>query len=178
METTPTPADALRAAIENEPRKAELHYLLGAELAQNADYDGAVLEMSRALELDGSLHMCRFQLGLLLLTMALPDRARLVWADLEALDNSAPLWHFKRGLEYLIVDQFAACIGSLRTGIELNTSNPALNGDMQMVIDRAAAALEAASPLAQEHAKGRPQEVDPRTGAVRTDFSLYGTDRD
>lgn len=171
MQTSPTPADALRAAIENEPRKAELHYVLGAELAQNGDYDGAVVEMSRALQLDGSLHMCRFQLGLLLLTMALPDQARAVWEELEALDNTAPLWHFKRGLEHLIEDQFSACIASLRTGIELNDANPALNRDMQMVIDRASAALEAAAPLAQERSN------EP-AGAVRTDFSLYRTDRD
>lgn len=168
MDSMPSDADRLRAAIENEPRRADLHYLLGAELAQGRDYDGAVMEMSRALELEPTLHMCRFQLGLLLLTMAMPDRARAVWEDLESLDNTAPLWHFKRGLDALIDDQFADCISALRTGIELNTINPALNRDMQMIIDRAGAALEAASGGTRER---------PADSQVRTDFSLYG-DRD
>lgn len=101
-------ADALRAAIENEPQKADLHYLLGAELAQQRNYDGAVLAMSRALELDPSLHSCRFQLGLLLLTMALPDRARAVWLDLENMGSASALWHFKRGLEALCLCELVA----------------------------------------------------------------------
>lgn len=166
-------ADALRAAIENEPQKADLHYLLGAELAQQRNYDGAVLAMSRALELDPSLHSCRFQLGLLLLTMALPDRARAVWLDLENMGSASALWHFKRGLEALIEDQFGACASWLRSGIELNDSNPALNRDMQLVIDRAIAALEQTPPASS----GQPAADDAST-PVRTDFSLYGPDRD
>lgn len=172
MDIAPS-ADALRAAIENEPQKAELRYLLGAELAQQRDYDGAVLEMSRALELERSLHSCRFQLGLLLLTMGMPDRARAVWGDLESLGSESALWHFKQGLEALIDDQFSACARWLQAGIELNDSNPALNRDMQLVIDRAIAALEQAPPASS----GQPA-ADDASASVRTDFSLYGPDRD
>ncbi len=165
-----TPADALRAAIENEPRKAELHYLLGAELAGQRDYEGAAQEMARALELNPDLHTCRFQLGLLLLTMAIPDQARAVWADLESLESASPLWYFKRGLEALIEDRFADCVSWLRKGIEVNDANPALNQDMQMIIDRASTLIESAPPAAPTK--------DTEDGAVRTDFSLYGSSRD
>ncbi len=171
MDMSNVSADALRAAIENEPRKAELHYLLGAELAGQREYEGAAQEMGRALELDPSLHTCRFQLGLLLLTMALPDQARAVWSALENLEATSPLWYFKRGLEALIEDRFQDCIACLRSGIELNDSNPALNGDMQMIIERVSTILESAPAAAH------PKESGEAT-AVRTDFSLYSSSRD
>jgi tetratricopeptide (TPR) repeat protein len=146
-----------------------LRYLLGAELAQQKEYDAAVVEMSTALELDPRLHFARFQLGLLYLTMARPDHSIATWAPLESLDEKAALKFFKRGLEALIRDDFPTCVGLLRQGIELNTQNAPLNRDMTMVIERVG---EAAAPVAEP----APVEVvpAPKADEVRTDFSLYG----
>jgi lipoprotein NlpI len=55
----------IKAAVDQDPRNAELRYLLGAELAQQKEYDAAVTEMSTALELDPKLHFARFQLGII-----------------------------------------------------------------------------------------------------------------
>lgn len=152
---------ALRRRVLADPRNAELRYLLGAQMAQQKDYEGAVLEMSAALALSPFLHVARLQLGLLHLTMAQPHHTMAVLSPLEELDDTSPLKHFKRGLEALIADDFAACLRALTCGIELNRDNPPLNRDMQMIIDRV-------QPLV-----GAPREQD----GVRTDFSLYGLTR-
>jgi tetratricopeptide (TPR) repeat protein len=165
----------IRAAVAQDPRNAELRYLLGAELAQLKDYGAAVTEMSTALQLDPGLHFARFQLGLLYLTMAQPDKSLVTWAPLETLEETAALKIFKRGLEALIRDDFDTCIGLLRRGIDLNTVNAPLNRDMSMVIDnvRAATTRKPDEPIAA------PPSTENRPGdGVRTDFSLYSDPSD
>src|SRR3954470_10959340 len=141
----PPDLQQIRAAVARDPRNAELRYLLGAELAQQKEYDAAVVEMNTALELDPSLHFARFQLGLLYLTMAQPNNSLATWAPLESLDENAALKYFKRGLEALIRDDFGNCITLLRQGIELNTQNAPLNRDMTLIIDRVHQVVPAAT---------------------------------
>lgn len=162
----------IRAAVAQDPRNAELRYLLGAELAQQKEYDAAVVEMQAALQLDPGLHFARFQLGLLYLTMAQPDHSLEIWGPLEGLDESAALKFFKRGLEALIRDDFDTCVGMLRQGINLNTQNAPLNHDMTLVIDRVGEALVPTATL-PDVKPADPAPASP-SSTVRTDFSLYG----
>ena len=126
----------LRAAIVRDPGNAELRYLLGAELAHLREYSEAVTQMRTALDINPKLHFARLQLGLLYLTMSQPDHSIAVWAPLEDLDETAALKAFKRGLEALIRDDFAACIGYLQRGIDLNKHNTTLNDDMSQLIEK------------------------------------------
>lgn len=126
----------LRAAIRREPANAELHYLLGAELAQQHEYPAAVAAMHSALDINPKLHFARLQLGMLYLNMSQPDHSLAVWAPLEELDETAAIKAFKRGLEALIRDDFHACIGYLQQGIDLNKHNVTLNEDMTLLIAR------------------------------------------
>lgn len=153
----------IRAAVARDPRNAELRYLLGAELAQQREYDAAVVEMRTALELDPNLHFARLQLGLLYLTMSQPNESIDVWAPLEQLDEKAALKAFKRGLEALIRDDFSSCINFLQQGIHLNTQNDPLNQDMSLICDRV---REAGIPMMRPVPK-MPTEV-------RSDFGRYG----
>jgi tetratricopeptide (TPR) repeat protein len=162
---------ALRSAVVNDPRNAELRYLLGAEMAQQKDYDGAVMEMSAALALNPLLHVARFQLGLLHLTMARADHALAVLAPLESLDDTSALKQFKRGLEALIRDDFANCIMHLREGIALNKENEPLNRDMTMLMERVSDVAATAAPLTPQPTPESPA----KDAVVRTDFSLYST---
>ena len=165
----------IRAAVARDPGNAELRYLLGAELAQQKEYAAAVVEMSAALQLDPGLHFARFQLGLLYLTMAQPDRSIATWGPLETLDESAALKYFKRGLEALIRDDFDACVGLLRQGIELNKQNAPLNRDMTMVIDKVDEAMVPVEVSVRGVIPPPPQSQSRDSIAgVRTDFSLYG----
>lgn len=162
--------NSLRKAVVNDPRNAELRYLLGAHMAQEKDYDGAVMEMSAALALNPLLHPARFQLGLLHLTMARPDHAMTVLGPLEDLDENAALKRFKRGLEALIRDDFVSCIQNLRDGIALNQENEPLNRDMTMLLNRAVEASNGPPP----GPNSQPLQPSAPTGStVHTDFSLY-----
>jgi tetratricopeptide (TPR) repeat protein len=164
----------IQAAVAQDPRNAQLRYLLGAELAQQKEYPAAVVEMNNALELDPSLHFARFQLGLLYLTMAQPNNSIAIWAPLELLDSNAALKFFKRGLEALIRDDFGNCIALLRQGIELNTQNAPLNRDMTLIIERVNQAVPAEAPAVSPVAAAVATPASKERAEVRTDFSLYG----
>jgi tetratricopeptide (TPR) repeat protein len=161
----------LRRAASDDPRNGVLRYLLGAELAHLQDYDGALLEFSAAIALDPSLDIARFQLGLLHLTLAQVDHALTVLAPLEGLANDNPLKHFQRGLAALIHDDLPAFFRSMQHGIELNTTNQALQHDMQMLLERVAHATPApvSASMASTSTTGASPDAD-----VHTDFSLYG----
>ena len=156
----------LRRAVVHDPGNANLRYLLGAEMAQAKDYEGAVLELSAALALNPTLDMARFQLGLLQLTLGQVEQMKIVLAPFEDAADDAPLKHFKRGLEALVIDDFTTCLTSLRRGIELNHENEALNHDMSLVASKVAAIVAEATA---QQSRG-----EQSANVVRTDFSLYG----
>jgi hypothetical protein len=106
--------------------------------------------------------------------MARADHALTVLAPLEHLDDAAPLKHFTRGLEALIKDEFAPCIGHLRKGVELNRDNEPLNRDMTMLIDRVNALMDNA-PETTAPTEPPAQPSAEAEAEVRTDFSLYRT---
>ncbi|HYM35465.1 MAG TPA: hypothetical protein VET48_08720 [Steroidobacteraceae bacterium] len=167
----------LRKAVVNDPRNAQLRHMLGAEMAQQKDYEGAVMEMSAALAFNPLMHVARFQLGLLHLTMARPDHAISVLAPLENLNDAAALKHFKRGLDALIADDLQRCVNSLQTGITLSNENEPLKRDMQMLLDRVrerAVQQTAAQPddFTKSSTLRKIEPCEPK-GPVRTDFSLY-----
>jgi tetratricopeptide (TPR) repeat protein len=161
----------LQTAVSNDPLNAELRYLLGAELAQEGDHEHAIVELSTAVKLEPTLHTARFQLGLLYLTLARPEECLAAWAPLDGLDGEPSLKLFKHGMEALIRDDFQQCIDLLQRGIDVNTTNPPLNRDMAMVIEKASAALVSRAEAAV------PAQPAAEPTVVRTDFSLYGQTR-
>jgi tetratricopeptide (TPR) repeat protein len=160
--------DQLERTLATDPGNAELHHLFGAALAQAGDYARAERELIRSLELNPQGHVARFQLGLLHLTNAQPQRAIQTWAALESLPDGAALKLFKRGLEALIQDRFADCARLLQKGIAANSGNPALSEDMRLILKRLPQGT-APSP-----ARAAPEIETP---TVRIDFSLYTNTR-
>jgi len=128
----------LKRAIALDDRMAEPHYLLGAEYAGKGQYDLAVAEMQAALARKPELAAARFQLGLLFLTLARVEEAAATWGLLDMLPHEHPLYLFKSGLLHLIQEQFDKAVTFLKEGIAGNTENPALNRDMQLVLDQIA----------------------------------------
>jgi tetratricopeptide (TPR) repeat protein len=125
----------LKHAIRQRPADGELLYLLAAEHAQLGMYDRAAEEMTAALECNPEMHTARLQLGLLHLTAGRIDAARSMLQRLAGLGAESYFSYFATGLECLIQDQFPACRAALERGISINDENPALNGDMQKIID-------------------------------------------
>lgn len=135
----------LKAASERADTSAEVLFLLGSEYAQVGMIEQARHNLQRSVDLAPHHALARFQLGLLQLTSGLPDLAEAAWAPLEALDPTEPqaasLQAFRRGLCHLIRDEFAATIDELERGMSLNVENPALNANMQRMVDAVRVAL-------------------------------------
>jgi tetratricopeptide (TPR) repeat protein len=129
----------LKEAAAKSEGNAKVRFLLGAEHAQIGLFDRAVEDMTAALRLDPELVPARFQLGLLHLVRGKPVEAVATWKPLDSLPDADPYLHFKRGLEALARDDFARCRESLTRGLALNRSNPALNRDMQRMLDEVTA---------------------------------------
>jgi cytochrome c-type biogenesis protein CcmH/NrfG len=66
----PPDLQRIRAAVAQDPGNAELRYLLGAELAQQKEYDAAVVEMHTALQLNPSIAMFGGASSILLIPQA------------------------------------------------------------------------------------------------------------
>jgi len=126
----------LKEAGAREDATEQAHFLLGSEYAQIGLMDQSRLHLQRAIDLNPGFAIARFQLGLLHLTNGQPQEALDIWAPLTALGGDHPLEIFRLGMQHLVRDEFADCIQCLERGIALNAENPALNANMQLVIER------------------------------------------
>jgi tetratricopeptide (TPR) repeat protein len=126
----------LKEAAARWDASAEACFMLGSEYAQLQLMDDARALMHKSLDIEPGFGIARFQLGLLYLTQNLPAEAQAVWAPLAELDDDDPLVAFHKGLLHLIQDEFADAVRWLERGLALNTANPALSRDMQMLIDQ------------------------------------------
>jgi len=127
----------LESMLDEYPRDARLHFLKGSLLAGEQDYAGARVSMRQAVDLAPDYHVARFQLGFLLLTSGEPHAAQEAWGPLHSLPADNYLHIFVQGLCHLIKDDFAETVRLLQDGIVRNKENPAMNRDMQMIIDEA-----------------------------------------
>ena len=122
----------LLAEYEDDPR---LHFLEGSLFAEQRDYSAARDAMRRAVDLAPDFAIARFQLGFLLLTCGEPHAAQEAWGPLHGLPQDNYLRIFVTGLCHLIRDEFDDAVARLGEGISRNDENPALNNDMQMIVD-------------------------------------------
>jgi tetratricopeptide (TPR) repeat protein len=140
----PNAMHELDALMASYPSDARLHFLKGSLLAGAQDYTAARREMRRAVDLAPDYAVARFQLGLLILTSGEPHAALEAWGPLHALPPDHFLRLFVRGLTHLINDEFSDAISLLAQGVAHNNENPAMNRDMQLVIEEARLKLESA----------------------------------
>lgn len=126
----------LKEAVSRPDASGIAHYLLGAEYAQIKMYDRAIGEMEAAIALDPALSTARLQLGMLWLGANDAARAADVLQALEELAEADPLRQFGTGLRHLIREELADALHCLTAGVRLNTGNPALNRDMQSIMQQ------------------------------------------
>jgi tetratricopeptide (TPR) repeat protein len=134
--------DRLIGECPDDPR---LHFLRGSILASIGRPIEALPALQRAVELAPDFAIARFQLGFFQLTSGEAANALATWGPLALLPDDHYLRKFVAGLTHLIRDEFEQSVKQLREGIALNTENPPLNRDMQLIIDQASTlAAEAA----------------------------------
>ena len=124
--------ESLLRAYPGDPR---LHFLKGSLLAGQQDYEGAQCAMRQAVDLAPDYLIARFQLGFLLLTCGEPHKAQEAWGPLHGLPADNYLHLFVKGLCHLIGDEFDDARSTLQEGIARNDDNPAMNGDIRLIID-------------------------------------------
>ena len=123
---------SLQISYPFDPR---LHFLNGSVLAGLQRYDESRGAMARAIEIAPDYALARFQLGFLDLTSGRAVDAIGVWQPLFNLSEEEPLRIFAEGLTNLVGDNFAEARRLLLKGIELNTDNPMISTDMQLILD-------------------------------------------
>jgi tetratricopeptide (TPR) repeat protein len=135
--------DRLLAQYPDDPR---LHFLRGSILAGIGRPIEAMPALRRAVELAPDFGIARFQLGFFQLTSGEAADALSTWGPLALLPEGNYLRKFVAGLTHLIRDEFADAIAQLRDGIAENNENPALNHDMQLLLEQAAELLAQSAP--------------------------------
>lgn len=122
------------------------HFLMGAELAQLGRMDEAEASYANAVLLAPGLDMARYQLGLVQFTSGRAALALVTWGPLFQQPPQSALQRIVHGFAALAQDDFAGATGCFQEGMALNLDNPALNRDLQMLLDRIAAQTQGTAP--------------------------------
>lgn len=123
----------LHKALEREPQNARARYFLAAEHAELGLIERACSGMLEALEIEPTLEIARFQLGLLYLQLSKPPQARSEFETLSRQGNDKSLMTFAGAYIDLLDEKPEEAKSKLAEGLKTST-NPALNSDMARVL--------------------------------------------
>lgn len=165
MHETNTPGDlaalitlAMKASAAHQPEVALAHlqsavtqfpddftgwYLYAAELAAADNTNGALAAFTRAGDLAPDHTVCRFQHGLLLLTLGRDPEAVALLSPLLDLPEAHYMNRFGVALTLISQHHPAAAEMPLRQGLAANAELPDLNRDMTILLQRVLAAANA-----------------------------------
>jgi tetratricopeptide (TPR) repeat protein len=127
--------ELIASLMQSYPLDPRLHFLSGSVLAGLQRYSEGRSAMARAVEISPEYNLARFQLGFLDLTSGNAVEAIGVWQPLFSLSDNEPLRVFAEGLTHLINDDFSEARRLLEKGMVMNRENPAINADMQLILD-------------------------------------------
>ncbi|GAA4503172.1 tetratricopeptide repeat protein [Pseudaeromonas paramecii] len=125
----------LKTLLARNPEHAEAHYLLGTAYATLGMMEEAAQSLTLALAQAPQLALARFQLGLVRLGLGQPEQASQTLQPLTTQAAEPVLQAFALGVLAIQAGDGAAAEQHLRHGIHLNTANPALNQDMQGLLE-------------------------------------------
>lgn len=137
--------DLFRQAAQHAPGSGLPHFLIGAELAQLGRMEEAETAYANAVLLAPDLDMARYQLGLIQFTSGRAALGLVTWGPLFQRPPESALQRIVHGFAALAQDDFTQAIACFREGMALNQDNPALNRDLQMMIERIGAQTGEAS---------------------------------
>lgn len=125
----------LKSLLARNPDHADAHYLLGTAYATLGMMEEAAQSLALALQQAPQLAIARFQLGLVQLGLGKQELASQWLQPLTTLEQEPVLQAFARGVLAIQAGDRSAAEQLIRHGISLNTANPALNQDMQGLLD-------------------------------------------
>jgi Flp pilus assembly protein TadD len=147
-----------------DPSASLPQFLLGAEFAALGDMNQAEAAFANATLLAPAFPMARYQLGLLQFSSGRAGVALLTWQPLLELPQTDALPHFVRGFAALAQDRFEEALQHYRQGLDLNTTNAALSGDIEKVIAGINALGAHAAPQDPQPAMRETEEADEGSG--------------
>ena len=143
------------------------HFLLGSQYAALGQFDKAEAALANAVLLAPSLHIARYQLGLLQFSSGRAAVALVTWEPLFSLEDAQPLGHFVRGFAALAQDEFAQAKAFFEAGLARNTENAALSHDIEKVLR----GIEEAKQKQSGGSSGRSRPSPPRMSCSPTTAS-------
>lgn len=126
--------DCFQRASASDPTSGLPQFLLGSEYAALGDMAQAEAAFANAARLAPDFPLARYQLGLLQFSSGRAALGLLTWQPLLELPDTDPLPHFVNGFAALAQDQFDEALAHYEQGLQRNTENPALSGDIEKVI--------------------------------------------
>ncbi|WP_444925669.1 hypothetical protein ACJJIQ_14590 [Microbulbifer sp. ANSA003] len=126
--------DLFKRSIEGEAHPAK-HLMLAAEYAQVKLFDRAIQGMKKAIEMEPLLWVAHFQLSQVYLVSQKIAEAREVWQYLASSPEAPDYFQlFSSGLLLITEEKYPEGIQLLEKGKEKNNENPALNSDIDKII--------------------------------------------
>jgi tetratricopeptide (TPR) repeat protein len=155
-------------AIALAPGAPMPHFLRATNFADAGNYELAEACYTACLNRAPDFAIARFQLGLMQVTGGRPALGQATWELLLTLPDDDCLKLFAQGFMLLLSEQWEPARQAFERGIERNTMNEPLNGDIRGVLERMAAARATAAPADdQAGAEASPSGAHFLLGAYR-----------
>jgi tetratricopeptide (TPR) repeat protein len=172
---SPEAIDLWQQASAIAPGSGIPHFLMASEFASLGEVDRAEASFANAVLLAPGLLTARYQLGLLQFSSGRAAMALVTWEPLLAGDHPDPiapaLAHFVRGYAALAQDAFDEALASFDAGLQINTTNLPLSGDIRLVVDRIH------TLLAGQTASNTPTESNT-DAPMKTEAEVHDTSSD
>ncbi len=150
----------LRQLIRKNPRSADAHMQLGAALAslvERDQYDEAIAEEIKAIQLDPKSFGARRILGMIYSNQRKYDEAIALLRESSELNPSSFAVHRDLGSAYLAADKIDDAIAALKTASDLNPANVAVHLRLASIFSKqekhAEAIIESARAVAIDESK-------------------------
>lgn len=167
MNDSETAINQFHAATLLEPGAAIPHFLIAAEYMELKQVDSAEVAYATAILLDPSLHIARFQLGLLFATTDRGALALVTWEPLLKLGEENYFKLFVEGFTAILLNDPATAIRLIEQGIQSNQNNMPLNLDMNRVLADLREQIST-SNLGNEEQKNTEIPFDQHNNATNT----------
>jgi tetratricopeptide (TPR) repeat protein len=124
----------LHKCLEQEPENARGIFLLAAEYAELGLRKRAIEFMSKAIELDPSLEMAHYQLGLLHTQDGNFEDCREIWANLATSAQDPAIRLVSKGLA-IIEAEYETGLNLVKEATQVDTSNSFLKSSIRNIYD-------------------------------------------
>ena len=141
--------DYFQRALALDPSNFAAQYLMAAELAGAGQFEAAQGAFERALREHPEQASCRFQTGLLQITMGTIAQGRSTLAPLQQLPSDHYLRLFAEAVDALCADDLVLAEDRLRAGLARNSENPPLSADMAVMLQNVVQMRSRGTPVQQ-----------------------------